>query len=233
MLNRDTNKAYFIKDQITYEINIYLGFESVNILIDQYSLFFILEFFKVFKNNQRKESNTQIENKNLLIKPEAQEGNKIVPNEKIDETTLHKVIIQKIIIEEFFVNFCYHSHKIEIKNSKNKEFMDVLNLMNLKDLKILFRNYVCNKGIILSDLFNELSLYWKKDIKNNQIINSFISSLTCVKPFKNIFESFFELYRLPYIYHVNNLDVSEGACKAFQQFFINLSTESIYLGEKV
>jgi vacuolar-type H+-ATPase catalytic subunit A/Vma1 len=207
----------------------------MNVLIDQYSLFFALDFFKVFKNNRRKESNQSAgENNNLLNnKTDVQEVNKIASNEKIDETTLHKVIIQKIIIEEFFVNFCYHSHKIELKNTKNKEFMDILNLMDLKDLKILFRQYSCYNGIILSDLFNELFSYWNEDIKNNQIINSFLSSISCVKPYKNIMESFFDLYTLPYIYHKNNLGINEGACRAFQRFFINLSTESIYLGEKV
>jgi hypothetical protein len=158
------------------------------------------------------------------VKAEVQNGGSFI---------VDKIIVKKIIIENFFINFCYNSHKLQLENNKNKEFLEILNLTNLSDLKILFRQFVSDNSIILSDIFTELLEYWREDIKNNQIINSFISSISVLKPFKNIAESFLDIFRLPYYYHINNAGISEGASKGFQVFFTNLSSEAIYLGEKV
>ena len=213
-------------------MTVYLNFSSVDILIDQHTLFFIFRFFKVFKiqDEVNKELNTSNNNNK---KNETLNETKDVNNEKSGNALMNKIIIKKIFIEEFLVNFCYNTHKLVLQNNKNKEFLEILNLTDLKDLKVLFRQHISENSIILSDIFDELLQYWKEDIKNNQIISSFISSISCLKPFKNIVESFFEIFRLPYYYHINNESISEGTTKGFILFFINISSESINIGEKV
>lgn len=242
ILNTDNLQPFSMKHSSLYELTIYIKLESVNLLIDQHTLFFILSFFKVFKekeanknviipdnNATTRKTDNNINNLNNVEIEMKKEKTKEIKSQNI----LEKIIIKKIIIEEFFINFCYNSHKLLLENNQNKEFLEILNLTNLKDLKILFRNYQNLNSIIFNDLFDELLVFWKDDIKNNQIINSFISSISCFKPFKNIMESFFDIFRLPYYYNMNNSNISEGAAKGFQLFFINLSSESIYLGEKV
>ena len=204
----------------------------MNLLIDQHTLFFILSFFKVLNVEDSSKDINIISNNALKKTDNTNEPKKEKTKETHRHNILDKIIIKKIYIEEFFINFCYNTHNLLLENNKNKEFLEILNLTNLQDLKILFRCYQ-NETIIFSDLFDELLIFWKDDIKNNQIINSFISSIACLKPFKNIMESFFDIFRLPYYYHLNNSSISDGAAKGFQLFFINLSSESIYFGGKV
>ena len=218
-------KAFYLKDRTLYEITVYLSLSSVNILIDQHTLFFIFRFFKTFKPEEVRKDKTA---GNLSVKKnETVIETKKNVKEILENPLLNKIIIKKILIEEFFINFCYNTHKLQLKNTK--DYLEILNITNLKDFKIFFKQHISQNRIILSDLFNELFQYWKDDINNNQIINSFISSISFLKPFNNVVESFFDIFRQPF-YHSS---VNEGAAKGFRLFFINISSELIYLGEKV
>lgn len=151
----------------------------------------------------------------------------------LNQSSKVQITAIKVSLMEFFVNISYNSHKLSFNQIKNKNYLELLNISNIKDFKIVFNKYVNPRSLDLFDLINHLINFWKEDIKNHQLVTAVFSSISYLRPFNNMLNGFLELVKQPYLAIKDHKNFKKGLAKGFANFFISLSSESIFLGEKV
>jgi hypothetical protein len=241
------------------EICLYLQLSSLNILVDQICLKFILRFFK-FKfdtfNSSADETETENNESGLLHNTSVSQINRdtLQFNENLSQSSkshqpsqsipltqhvseiIHKdnkFFAKRLIVQEFFINFCYNSHNLKIENLKDKKIFDYLNFSNINDLKLGFKSYNFNDNKMLVQAFEEIFEFWKKDILKGQIVNAYLSSISFIRPFKNIVVGFLEIFKQPYNSYIQDRSIQEGLANGVKNFVVSFSTEALTVGERV
>jgi hypothetical protein len=224
-----------------YEVSFYLQIIPINILLDQFTLHFLLNFFKIKVDNTIIESEekgesemkrtseqhdiSQINSQMLLQSPGP-------TKESYNEEKL-KFVSRRIIVHDFFINFCYNTQKLSLERIKRKEILEYMNISNINDLKLKLKHYDTRNKKPLLDVVNDIYNYWKNDIMKTQIVNAYLSSISIIRPFKNIVGGFVEIFKQPYQNYKNDRSIQDGIAKGVKNFVVSFSTESLTVGEKV
>ena len=61
----------------------------------------------------------------------------------------------------------------------------------------------------------------------------FISSISLIRPFKNIVGGFIQMFKQPYQNFIHDKSIEDGVISGVKKFVVNFTTESLILGEKV
>lgn len=256
LFNRSNNIYSKHKEK---EVCFYLQLCSLNILVDQICLKFILRFFKIkFDTFNSGGDDSRMENieSGLLNNTTISQINRetLQSNENLSQTSQShlpsqsipisqhvseiinkdsKFFAKRLIVQEFFINFCYNSQNLKIENLKDKKIFDYLNFSNINDLKLAFKSYDHNDNKLLVNAIEEILEFWKKDILKGQIINAYLSSISLIRPFKNIVGGFLEIFKQPYNYYIHDRSIQEGLANGVKNFVVSFSTEALTVGERV
>jgi len=190
--------------------------------------------FKVNINKAAEEEGESVIDDELKIEQEVNKKLFESINEKSkNESSRVQITAIKVSFMEFFINISYNSHKLSFNQIKNKNYLELLNISNIKDLKIVFNKYINQRSLDLFDLIHNLLQFWKEDIKNHQLVTAVFSSISYLRPFNNMLVGILELVKQPYLAIKDHKNFKKGLVQGFANFFISLSSESIFLGEKV
>ena len=204
-----------------YDLNVNIS--SINVLIDQLSLLFILKFFeiklKIFNEEEINKDDDEIFNSKIEI-----------PQPKKDEINL---FLKNVLINSFNVNFSYNSHKLSLNKLIKLDYKELINITNITDFKIEFKKYFENNLTPLDlGCFNIID-FWKDDIIKYQLTNAVIHSIAFIRPFITIYEGFTGIFKQPIISYKKNEGVKKGIKKGFFNLFTSFTTQSLFLGEKM
>jgi len=204
-----------------YDLNVNIS--SINVLIDQLSLLFILKFFeiklKIFNEEEINKEGDEIFNSKIEI-----------PQQKKDEINF---FLQNILINSFNVNFSYNSHKLSLNKLVKLDYKELINITNITDFKIEFKKYFENNLTPFElGCFNIID-FWKDDIIKHQLTNAVIHSIAFLRPFVTIYEGFTGIFKQPFISYKKNEGVKKGIKKGFFNFFSSFTSQSLFLGEKM
>ena len=177
----------------------------LNILIDQKTLQFLLKFV-----TQPKKENL-IETVEIIDKDNNEIHNE---NEKIDIVTS-----LNIEIKQFSINFSYNSNEL-------------LNITNITDLLIKFKQYKSKSPTELSQEINNIFFFYTDDILKNQILSATLHSVAFIRPFTALAEGFIDIFKQPYIYYKRG-NLGKGLRVGFKSCFAKLTIQSLFLGEKI
>lgn len=227
------------------ELYLQIQISPINILIDQYTLLLILEFFDY--NIKKEDSELEkldfsvknsidiksvkklrdpLSNINKLHnikehkKPNTQESNKII-------------FIRKVKIFEFFISFSYNSHELSLSNIHDKNYLEFLNFSNINDFRVILKQFDFVGCKTIPDVSSILISFWKEDITKNQIISALLSSVSILRPFTTVMEGFIDIFKQPYIYYRTEKSIKDGFSKGLKNFFLGFTSQSLFLGEKV
>ena len=282
----EINKNAINKNEQCVFLNIFLTLPSLDILIDQLFLEFIIIFI-IAKEHERNDNN---ENDEEEEKKEEQEPNKPNDNshsnekdnkgnednkdnkdinndkndivakddnnkekskdslndadvkkeenedrDKVKNKSKIKVYINEISINPFGINFHYNSHKIEFRDLINDEdLFQILNmLIDIKDFNIKFKNYRKNAQTEFNQAMSDLKNFWIEDIKQNQLVNSILGSLSITRPFYKLYNGVRDLIIQPYLSYTQNEGIKEGFKKGMKNFFVSVSSQGLFFGEKI
>ena len=241
--NLEINKTNTQKE--IYYISINLNIPSLNILLDQLPLTFLLKIFFSHDFNNSNKNNINIDknktsNEEDNIKDKNSKDNITSKDEfefleDINENNMI-IYVNKIFINSFNLNFHYHSHKISFKKLiSNGDFLELLNgLADVNELNLKFKNFKkFYRDRLLTDVLNDLFIFWKDDIVKNQMTDSLLRSFTITRPFFKLYEGVIDLIRQPYISYKKNEGLKKGFKRGVKKFLVNFSSQGIFLGEKV
>lgn len=202
------------------EINTVIHYNQ-NILSDNY-------FNKIINKSSANISLSAKSNEDILNNKDINTENNSIEFKKNTDTV---IICRKINISKFTVNFSYYSQSVKISNL-TKKYIEILNLVNLQDLKVEFNTYVSYERIELMKAIIKLINYYVSDIKNNQL-SSLVLSLTFAQPFFKFSKGLIDLIRQPYIHYKTDKSIKDGVILGLRNFVAGFTTQSVYLGEKV
>ena len=204
-----------------YDLNVNIS--SINVLIDQLSLLFILKFFEIklkfFNEEEIKKDDEELFNSKIEI-----------PQQKKDEI---QSFLQNVLINSFNVNFSYNSHKLSLSKLVKLDYKELINITNITDFKIEFKKYFEKNLTPLELGFCNIIDFWKDDIIKYQLANAVIHSLAFIRPFITIYEGFTGIFKQPIISYKKNEGVKKGIKKGFFNLFTSFTTQSLFLGEKM
>ena len=149
----DLNKLFVFQDRKNFDISLNFQLEPIKIQVDQNSLLFLLQVFKV-NFNLSKETNSIIDEELEL----ENEINKRLFESKIEDSKVSgnvQISVIKVFMKQFFINISYNSHKLSL-NQINKNYLELLNFSNIKDLKIVFNEYSNSKSLDFYEFINML-----------------------------------------------------------------------------
>lgn len=229
----------------------------IRVHLDQLSLKFILEFFKI-KLEPEKHANTIDQQSSPLIDTVSvsQIGENMIKSQNLNQNNIdefntlldHKITnfyVRRIYIHEFFISFCYNSQKLSLQNLKEKNILEIINISSISDLQLIFKTFDYSnledhshldakfEKKLLLNAIKDIYSFWKEDILSNQIVNAYLSSISIIKPFKNIVVGFFEIFKQPYRFYKEDKSINDGIAIGVKNFVVSFSTESLTIGEKV
>ena len=226
-------------------LRIYLTLPSLDILVDQLPLTFIIKFilsrnYDKNKENKDKENDEINNDKNNKDAKNEDDIEKINSKDSWEDEDLENdkdllIFINDISINSFMINFHYNSHKISYKKLiSNREWIELLNgLGDIKDLNFKFKKYTKNIQTPLTDVIDELISLWKDDILQNQLADSILRGLTITRPFYKLYDGIKDLVVQPYLSYKKNEGIKKGFKKGMKSFFVSFSSQGLLFGEKI
>jgi hypothetical protein len=248
------------------EINLFLQISPLNILIDQLTLKFLSDFYKISldtdegkpnnnTNDEYKDSSprnnlpseaeeksiTQINNisqlypylKNRKLSAVSDPHDKYTNSNVIPKINVKTLKSKRVIIQEYFINFCYFSRELSFQNLREKKLFEILNISSINDLKLEFKSFDFTGNKKFTEVICDVYTFWKDDILKSQIVNAYLSSITMIRPFKNVVGGIIELFRQPYKNYQEDKSVQEGVVHGVRIFLVSFTTETLLMGEKV
>jgi hypothetical protein len=236
MLKSDTEDS-----EIVSEVRIM----PINILVDQYSIFLLMDFFNINLNGEKTKIEKEVKKRSPEVKTykhisdplsDTQDNKKkafMVVNKPLDCEKKKMIYIRKLKIDEFFINFCYNSHELVLSKIKQTNFIELINISNIKDLKVYLKSYEFSGFKTLQEILEIIVSYWKNDIQNQLISPTTLTAISSIRPIVNIFSGFIDIFKQPWEYYKTEKSVKDGLTVGVRNFFLNFTTESLFLGEKV
>jgi hypothetical protein len=230
-----TSKMDLIKvNKSEMDISVFLSLASIAIHLDQITLKFLLCFFSLNKRMLDLDNDTTVQTTTNI-------DNTIISNVndyKLSETDFlqlsnnrYSYFIRRLIITDFQISLSYNPQYLDI--DKHKEVMEKLNVGQLQDLKLILKPFDFKGRKRTIELIHDVYDYWKKDILESQIIKAYLSSISYIRPFKNIIGGFLELFIQPYKQCSGNNSVEDGIVEGVRRFVVVFTTETLQLGEQV
>ena len=174
------------------------------------------------ENNKKDENSIEINSKDSWC------------DEDIKNYTDSLIFVNDININLFTINFHYNSHKLSYKDISNKDWLEIItSITDIKELNLKFKKFKKNIQTPLSDVINELIIFWKDDILNNQITDSVLRGFTITRPFYKLYDGIKDLIAQPYISYKRNEGIKKGLKKGVKSFFFSFSSQGLFFGEKI
>ena len=191
----------------------------LNILIDQKTLLFLLKFMTQQKKEENLIDTFEVLDKDIDAKESENAKNDIM-------TTL------KLEIKKFYINFSYNSNELDLRKLKNKDYLQLLNITNITDLVIKFKQYKSKSPTELSNEINNVVSFYTDDIVKNQILSATLHSVAFFRPFTALAEGVIDIFKQPYIYYRKG-NLRKGLRVGFKSCFSKLTIQTLFLGEKI
>jgi hypothetical protein len=262
------NKSSAVSDKRTKdkEIISVVKILPINVLIDQYSIFLLMDFFDISltdsKNKQDKELISLNNNNNSYLNSSGNESFKNLSESNNEKRRAYSIInksnenlncselsnlsssnndkdankmtyIRKFKIDEFFINFCYNSHELVLSKIKKSNFMELINISNIKDLRIFLKSYEFSGYKTIHEILEIILTYWRNDISGQLISPHTLTSISTIRPLVNMFNGFMDIFKQPWEYYKTDKSIKDGLTIGVRNFVLNFTTESLFLGEKV
>ena len=216
-----------------------IALASIQLLIHQKSLLFILDFF-IQKNKSSSENNNdqklKIYNKEQFHTERAYiedfEFNEIILDD-VEQSELlsdrNFFYITNFLFKEFNVNITYESN--ELGFSFQNIYIPII--PDLKNYDFLF-NEIKYKGFVTLNQFTDFFVeHFFGQLSKSNIFFQLLKSLSWTQPIINIFGDFFDIFISPFQSYKKNQGFIHGLFKGLKKFFFNLLSKNVYAGEKM
>ena len=227
-----------------FNITCELCLASLQLMIHQNSLLFILNFF--IKNEKNKKSETKNDDETLL-KLYNTEQYHTEPSYVLD-CGFNQIIVedfgeeQNDLIEDrkfiYITNFLFKEFEIHITYESDGLGFTIQNMYvslipDLKDYPFVF-NRITYKGFVTISQFTDFFVsHFLGQLSKYNIVFDLLKSLSWTQPIFNIFGDFFDIFISPFQSYRRNQGFMHGLFKGLKKFFFNLLSKNVYAGEKM
>ena len=226
-----------------FNITCEIGLASIQLMIHQNSLLFVLDFF--IKDTDKQKLTSKDSNSSLQLYNDKQYHTN--PSFVLD-SQFSQIIIedygeeQNDLIEDknffYITNFLFREFEINITYESNDFGFRFQNICiplipDLKGYPFIFSR-ITYKGFVtlnqftdyfINNFFGQLSKY--------NIFFDLLKSLSWTQPIFNIFGDFFDIFISPFQSYRKNQGFMQGLFKGLKKFFFNLLSKNVYAGEKM
>ncbi len=144
----------------------------------------------------------------------------------------HDVFIQKATISQFYVKFNYRSYKLSMAKLYNKEFFELLNIADIRDLVITFKKFEGRGFNNMEELSKSISGHYANDILNNQLLTC-VTAVSPIRSVTNVVSGFVDIFRLPVLSYRKRKRLWGGITEGFGSFFNKVANETKLIGQTV
>ena len=220
-----------------------ISLASIQLMIHQNALLFILNFF-IKKENIKKNDTKE---KKELLKLYNMKQYHTKPSFILD-SVFNQIIVedfgeeQNDLIEDknflYITNFIFREFEVHITYESNDLGFSFQNIYiplipDLKDYPFVF-NRITYKGFATIDEFTDFFVkHFVNQISKYNIIFNLLNSLSWTQPIFNIFGDFFDIFISPFQSYRKNQGFMHGLFKGIKKFFFNLLSKNVYAGEKM
>jgi len=224
----DTN----IKGDPQPELVLKLQIEPLEILLHQK----VLEFIR---RNAIKCTEELFENQTPEKVEAIKEDVESVRNNKLARSPVEKAVstgnelfVQRVSISQFCIKMNYRSHKFNVAKLCNKELLELLNIIDIRDLVINFKKFDERGFNNINDMIDKLVEHYGKDIVDNQLLNC-VAAVSPIRSIINVVDGFVDIFRLPIVSYRKRKKVWNGLTRGVNSFFSKITSETILIGETV
>lgn len=159
------NPNYEQKDQpVSPEILLKVDLEPFQMLLHQKVMEFLMEFVLNSQN--------EILTKKALVEEEKE----VKKTEKAEILTQETpIFIQRISISPFYVKLNYRSYKLRVSKLYNKEFLQLLNIADIRDLIISFNKFEGRGFNSLDLMINQMIQQYTKEMLKTQAMMTYVT----------------------------------------------------------
>lgn len=236
-----------------FEMKLMIYLKNINVLVGQQTLNLIFDYYTYLEENRINEETLKalfkwdlMLNSNVIEKSSIKFLRKtyidplssmvVIENskkstKKEDDKKNDILSITSFHINKFNIKISYNSSSFKI-SKVTKQYIELLNLANISGLEIVFKEVKMNSKLSVDQLLKFILSEYVDDIKSNQI-TSIISSFSFLQPITKLLDGAFDIVRQPYYHFLNNQYVTYGLSVGIKNFVVGLTTQSVFLGEKV
>eukprot|EP00826_Nyctotherus_ovalis_P057621 TRINITY_DN7887_c0_g2_i2.p1 TRINITY_DN7887_c0_g2~~TRINITY_DN7887_c0_g2_i2.p1 ORF type:complete len:252 (-),score=92.90 TRINITY_DN7887_c0_g2_i2:173-928(-) len=143
-----------------------------------------------------------------------------------------ELFVQRVSISQFYIKLNYRSYKLNVGKLYNKEFLELLNIADIRDLTVSFKKFDERGFNSVNDLMEKLVDFFAKDVIDNQLLNC-VAAVSPIRSITNIMGGFIDIFRLPVVSYRKRKKVWNGLTKGFNSFFSKITSETILMGKTV
>ena len=218
-----------------------ISLSSLQLLIHQNALLFLLNFFiqDKAKNNDKENdalklyNNEQYHTERAFI--EDIEFNEICV-EDLDGNNQNDLLVDRNFF--YITNFLFRKFNVNITYESNELGFSFQNIYiplipDLKNYDFPF-NEIKYKGFVTVNQFTDFFIeHFLGQLSKSNIIFQLLKSLSWTQPIFNIFGDFFDIFISPFQSYKRNQGFIHGLLKGIKKFFFNLLSKNVYVGEKL
>ena len=218
-----------------------ISLSSLQLLIHQNALLFLLNFFiqDKTKNNDKENdalklyNNEQYHTERAFI--EDIEFNEICV-EDLDGNNQNDLLVDRNFF--YITNFLFRKFNVTITYESNDLGFSFQNIYiplipDLKNYDFPF-NEIKYKGFVTVNQFTDFFIeHFLGQLSKSNIIFQLLKSLSWTQPIFNIFGDFFDIFISPFQSYKRNQGFIHGLLKGIKKFFFNLLSKNVYVGEKL
>ena len=221
-----------------------ISLSSLQLLIDQNSLLFILNFFieddKSQSNKEKGKDETKLKLYNI--------GQYHTERAFIEDIEFNEIILDDItgsqsdlLVDRTFyyiTNFLFRKFNVNITYESSDLGFSFQNIYiplipNLKEYDFPFKE-IKYKGFVTKEKFTDFFVeHFLGQLSKSNIIFQLLKSLSWTQPIINIFGDFFDIFISPFQSYKRNQGFMRGLFKGVKKFFFNLLSKNVYVGEKL
>jgi len=197
----------------------------------------VLEFLRDFAIKCHKElfEDHMPEQIDMIIEEEKEqkiENVEMKPPEKMPAELKKDIFIQKASISQFYIKFNYRSYKLSMANLYHKDFLELLNIADIRDLVITCKKFEGRGFNNIEALTKNITEHYTNDIVNNQLMTC-VTAVSPIRSVTNIMNGFADIFRLPVLSYRKRRRLWGGLTDGIGSFFSNVATETKIIGGTV
>jgi hypothetical protein len=130
------------------------------------------------------------------------------------------------------VIFSYNSKKLNLFDLTSGKLIELLNIININDLKINVRGYNLQQKLPIDHAFKHLIKFYIDDLVQNQKVN-IVKAIGPIRSLVNVSGAIYGLFRKPYKAYMSDKGLIRGFGEGAYEFYSVIKDESGFITSKV
>ena len=137
---------------------------------------------------------------------------------KVKKKKQTPLFVSSLVINPTYVMLSYTSSKLSLGDLSNGKLTELLNIINLRDLRINVVSYQLKQTLPIDEALKHIAEFYVDDLVQNQKVN-LAKAIGPIRVLVNVGEAFFGLISHPYEAYMSQKGLLHGLSQGTVQFF--------------